>query len=71
MQHRLDMVCKINTSGFSLHAGVFANADELDKLERLCHYISCPVIGEQRLTITDHGKVRYEENHLHCLAKSS
>jgi len=25
-----------NTSGFSLHAGVFANADEPDKLERLC-----------------------------------
>jgi hypothetical protein len=25
-----------NISGFSLHAGVFANADEPDKLERLC-----------------------------------
>lgn len=25
-----------NTSGFSLHAGVFANADEPNKLERLC-----------------------------------
>jgi hypothetical protein len=25
-----------NTSGFSLHASVLANADEPDKLERLC-----------------------------------
>jgi hypothetical protein len=29
-----------NTSGFSLHAGVFANADEPEKLERLCRYIN-------------------------------
>jgi hypothetical protein len=49
-----------NTSGFSLHAGVFANADEPDKLERLCRYISRPAISEQRLSMTDHGKVRYE-----------
>ena len=49
-----------NTSGFSLHAGVFANADEPDKLERLCRYISRPVISEQRLSMTQHGKVRYE-----------
>jgi hypothetical protein len=49
-----------NTSGFSLHAGVLANADEPDKLERLCRYISRPVISQQRLSMTDHGKVRYE-----------
>jgi hypothetical protein len=49
-----------NTSGFSLHAGVFANADEPGKLERLCRYISRPAISEQRLSMTDHGKVRYE-----------
>jgi hypothetical protein len=49
-----------NTSGFSLHAGVFANADEPEKLERLCRYISRPAISEQRLSITQHGKVRYE-----------
>lgn len=49
-----------NTSGFSLHAGVFADADEPEKLERLCRYISRPAISEQRLNITDHGKVRYE-----------
>ena len=50
----------VNTSGFSLHAGVFANADEPEKLERLCRYISRPAISEQRLSMTDHGKVRYE-----------
>jgi ribosomal protein S27E len=49
-----------NTSGFSLHAGVFANADEPDKLERLCRYISRPAISEQRLNMTQHGQVRYE-----------
>jgi hypothetical protein len=49
-----------NTSGFSLHAGVFANANEPDKLERLCRYISRPAISERRLSITDHGKVLYE-----------
>jgi len=49
-----------NTSGFSLHAGVLANADEAEKLERLCRYISRPATSEQRLSITDHGKVRYE-----------
>ena len=31
-----------NISGFSLLAGVFANAHESDKLERLCRYISRP-----------------------------
>ena len=49
-----------NTSGFSLHAGVFANAYEPEKLERLCRYISRPAISEQRLSMTAHGKIRYE-----------
>jgi hypothetical protein len=39
---------------------VFANADEPEKLERLCRYISRPAISEQRLSMTQHGKVRYE-----------
>lgn len=38
----------------------FANANEPDKLERLCRYISRPVSSERRVSITDHGKVRYE-----------
>ena len=49
-----------NTSGFSLHAGVFADADAPDKLERLCRYISRPAISEQRLSMTQHEKVLYE-----------
>lgn len=49
-----------NTSGFTLHAGVFANIDEPAKLERLWRYISRPAISEQRLSMTQHGQVRYE-----------
>jgi hypothetical protein len=49
-----------NTSAFSLNAGVFADADEPNKLERLCRYISRPAISEQRLSMTEHRKVRYE-----------
>ena len=39
---------------------LFANADEPEKLERLCRYISRPAISKQRLSMTDRGKVRYE-----------
>ena len=47
-------------AGFSLHAGVAANAQQRDKLERLCRYITRPPVSEQRLSLTAHGKVRYE-----------
>ena len=47
-------------SGFSLHAGVFADSHQTEKLERLCRYISRPAISEKRLSLTDSGKVRYE-----------
>lgn len=46
--------------GFSLHAGVFADSHESEKLERLCRYIARPAISEQRLSLTDSGKVRYK-----------
>ena len=36
-------------AGFSLHAGVAARADERQKLERLCRYISRPAVSEKRL----------------------
>ena len=42
-----------NTSGFSLHAGVFANADEPGKLETLCRYISRPAIIHKILSYLD------------------
>ncbi len=47
-------------SGFSLHADVAARADEREKLERLCRYISRPAIAEQRLSLTPNGNVRYQ-----------
>jgi len=36
-------------AGFSLHAGVAAKANQGDKSERLCRYITRPAIAEQRL----------------------
>ena len=47
-------------AGFSLHAGVFADADQPEKLERLCRYIARPAISEKRLSLTTTGNVRYE-----------
>ena len=35
-------------AGFSLHAGVAAKAHELQKLERLCRYITRPAVSEIR-----------------------
>jgi hypothetical protein len=45
---------------FSLHAGVDARADERQKLERLCRYISRPAITEQRLSLTPNRNARYQ-----------
>jgi hypothetical protein len=53
-----DVVGKVG--GFSLHAGVAARADERQKLERLCRYISRPAISEKRLSLTPNGNVRYQ-----------
>ena len=47
-------------AGFSLHAGVAARADERQRLERLCRYISRPAISEKRLSLTPNGNVRYQ-----------
>ena len=47
-------------AGFSLHAGVAARADQRDKLERLCRYISRPAVSERRLSLTANGQVRYQ-----------
>ncbi|MCP5084863.1 MAG: hypothetical protein GY948_24515, partial [Alphaproteobacteria bacterium] len=46
-------------AGFSLHAGVAAQAWERDKLERLCRYISRPGVSEKRLSLTSTGNIRY------------
>ncbi len=47
-------------AGFSLHAGVAAQAWERDKLERLCRYISRPAVSEKRLSMTSAGNIRYQ-----------
>ena len=47
-------------AGFSLHAGVAAQAWERDKLERLCRYISRPAVSEIRLSLTSAGNIRYD-----------
>lgn len=47
-------------AGFSLHAGVAARADQREKLERLCRYISRPAVAENRLSLTPSGNVRYQ-----------
>ncbi len=49
-----------NVAGFSLHAGVMAEAHRRDKLERLCRYIARPAVSEERLSLLDDGRIRYE-----------
>ncbi len=45
--------------GFSLRAGIVAEASERDKLERLARYVSRPLIATGRLALTEGGYVRY------------
>ena len=47
-------------SGFSLHAGVAAQAWERQKLERLVRYITRPSVSEKRLSLTPSGNIRYQ-----------
>jgi len=44
--------------GFSLHAGVAAEAHESQKLERLCRYSARPAISEKRLSLSPQGRAR-------------
>jgi hypothetical protein len=44
----------------SLHVGVAARADQREKLERLCRYISRPAISKRRLSLAPDGNVRYQ-----------
>jgi len=46
-------------AGFSLHAGVAAEADQRGKLERLCRYIARPAVAIERLSLTAQGHIRY------------
>jgi hypothetical protein len=46
--------------GFSLHAVVAAQEWERSKLERLCRYITRPVVSEKRLSMTGSGNIWYQ-----------
>jgi len=46
-------------AGFSLHAGIGVEADQLAKLERLARYVSRPPVSVERLALTAQGQVRY------------
>ena len=46
-------------AGFGLHAGVGGKANESDKLERPCRYISRLAVSEKRLSLTPNGDIRY------------
>jgi hypothetical protein len=45
--------------GFSLHAGVRVSAGATDRLEKLIRYAARPPVVEERLSLTDDGKVVY------------
>ncbi len=49
-----------NVAGFSLHAGVMSEVQDRNKLEILCRYITRSALSEERLALTDQGKVRYQ-----------
>jgi hypothetical protein len=46
-------------NGFSLHAGVAARAEQRQKLERVCRYVSRGAVALERLSITAQGNIRY------------
>jgi len=46
-------------NGFSLHAGIAAEAEQRQKLERLCRYIARPAVAIERLSRTAQGTIRY------------
>jgi len=49
-----------NVAGFSPHAAVAAKANQRDKLERLCRYVTRQADAEKRLSLTNQGRIRYE-----------
>jgi hypothetical protein len=58
----IDMPTKLQKkAGFSLQAGVAAQAWERDNLERLCRHISRPSVSEKRLSLTLAGNIRYQQ----------
>ncbi len=50
----------VQSSGFSLHAGITCRGDERDKLERICRYIARPSLSEERLSLNQKGQIIYK-----------
>lgn len=55
--HSDEHLAKAN--GFSLHAGVWAGANDRAKLARICRYIARPAVCNERIAVTECGHVRY------------
>ena len=45
--------------GFSIHANTWVEADEKDRLEKLCRYVARPPIAEMRLYESSDGNIVY------------
>jgi Putative transposase len=60
--HRLegDANDAATSGGFSLHAGADIQPSQRAKLERLCRYVSRPLVASERLAITSSGQMRYQ-----------
>lgn len=50
----------VEAEGFSLHAGVRIDAECRDQLERLCRYLLRPPVSDDRLSLTDDGRIALE-----------
>ena len=46
--------------GFSLHAATVCEANQRDKLEKLCRYITRPAIANERLSTNERGQIVYK-----------
>lgn len=63
--------CVAQANGFSLHAGIAAEAEQRQKLERLCRYIARPAVAIERLSRTAQGTIRYALKTTVCARRSS
>ena len=52
-----------NHDGFSLNAAIACQANQRDKLERLCRYVTRPAISLERLTLRSDGQVQVQLKH--------
>lgn len=55
-----------HVDGFDLHAGVFVEPNDRERLERVCRYLLRPPVPESRLELLEDGKVLLElKNEFH------